>query len=347
MFPDEYSARKWFESIIWEDGGAVCHRCGGTNTYEVAGGKPLPYRCRDCRKHFSFRHGTLLEDSHVPLRKWAIAIYLLATSLKGVSSMKLHRDLNITQKTAWHMLHKIRLAISGSSGISMSGTVEVDETYVGGLERNKHESDKLKVGRGSVGKTAVVGIKERGSKQVSAQVIDDTRRTTLHGFIEDHTEACTSVMTDDFISYRQLDGYKHQFVRHPAGEYVADDVHVNGIESFWSMLKRAHKGTYHKMSRKHLDRYVSEFVGRHNIRELDTAAQMASIVAGFVGRRLVNKDLVLMDGYIDREDELKKQVPLETPRRKGSDDVHTRAQRNRHGTSTLFSRGQPMGSDMY
>ena len=206
--------------------------------------------------------------------------------------MKLHRDLNITQKTAWHMLHKIRFAISGSSGISMSGTVEVDETYVGGLERNKHESDKLKAGRGSVGKTAVVGIKERGSKQVSAQVIDDTRRTTLHGFIEDHTEACTSVMTDDFISYRQLDGYKHQFVRHPPGEYVADDVHVNGIESFWSMLKRAHKGTYHKMSRKHLDRYVSEFVGRHNIRELDTAAQMASIVAGFVGRRLVNKDLV-------------------------------------------------------
>ena len=270
MFPDEYSARKWFESIIWEDGGAVCHRCGGTNTYEVAGGKPLPYRCRDCRKHFSFRHGTLLEDSHVPLRKWAIAIYLLATSLKGVSSMKLHRDLNITQKTAWHMLHKIRFAISGSSGISMSGTVEVDETYVGGLERSKHESDKLKAGRGSVGKTAVVGIKERGSKQVSAQVIDDTRRTTLHGFIEDHTEACTSVMTDDFISYRQLDGYKHQFVRHSAGEYVADDVHVNGIESFWSMLKRAHKGTYHKMSRKHLDRYVSEFVGRHNIRELDT-----------------------------------------------------------------------------
>ena len=174
----------------------------------------------------------------------------------------------------------------------MSGTVEVDETYVVGLERNKHESDKLKARRGSVGKTAVVGIKERGSKQVSAQVIDDTRRTTLHGFIEDHAEACTSVMTDDFIGYRQLDGYKHQFVRHSAGEYVADDVHVNGIESFWSMLKRAHKGTYHKMSRKHLDRYVSEFVGRHNIRELDTAAQMASIVAGFVGPQLVNKDLV-------------------------------------------------------
>ena len=114
-FPDEISARKWFESIIWEDGVAVCHRCGGTNTYEVASGKPLPHRCRDCRRHFSFRHGTLLADSHVPLQKWAIAIYLLATSLKGVSSMKLHRDLDITQKTAWYMLHKIRYAIGGQN----------------------------------------------------------------------------------------------------------------------------------------------------------------------------------------------------------------------------------------
>ena len=135
-------------------------------------------RCRDCRKHFSFRHGTLLADSHVPLQKWAIAIYLLATNLKGVSSMKLHRDLDITQKTAWHMLHKIHFAISGS-GILMSGTVEVDETYVGGLERNKHESDKLKAGRGSAGKTAVIGIKARESNQVSAQVIDNTRCATV------------------------------------------------------------------------------------------------------------------------------------------------------------------------
>ncbi len=291
MFPNETSARQWFESIIWPDGVAVCHRCGGTNTYEVPSGKPLPHRCRDCRKHFSFRHGTLLEGSHVALQKWAIAIYLLATSLKGVSSMKLHRDLDITQKTAWHMLHKIRFALSGSR-VSMSGTVEVDETYIGGLERNKHESDKLKAGRGSVGKTAVVGIKERESKQLSAQVIDHTRRDTLHGLIKEHVQAGANVMSDDFISYQQLDGYKHQFVRHSAGEYVTDDVHINGIESFWSMLKRAHKGTYHKMSGKHLGRYVGEFAGRHNICELDTADQMASIVAGFVGQRLMNKDLV-------------------------------------------------------
>ncbi len=133
MFPDETVARKWFESIIWEDGVAVCHRCGGTNTYEVPSGKPLPHRCRSCRKHFSFRHGTLLEDSHIPLQKWAIAIYLVATSLKGVSSMKLHRDLRITQKSAWHMLHKVRYALAGETPPALSA-VEVDETYIGGLE---------------------------------------------------------------------------------------------------------------------------------------------------------------------------------------------------------------------
>ncbi len=291
MFPDEGAARKWFESIIWEDGAAVCHRCGGADTYEVPSGKPLPHRCRSCRRHFSCRHGTLLESSHIGLQKWAIAIYLVATSLKGVSSMKLHRDLGITQKSAWHMLHKIRYALSGEMPPPARSAVEVDETYIGGLERNKHDADKLKAGRGGVGKAIVVGMKERRSKQVVAQVIKDTARPTLHGFIRDHAAAGVEVMSDDFISYRELDGYKHRFVRHSAGEYAAGDAHVNGIESFWSMLKRAHKGTYHKISSKHLGRYVGEFAGRHNIREFDTADQMAAIVAGLVGRRLMHRDL--------------------------------------------------------
>ena len=138
LFPDEDSARNWIESIVWPDGMAVCFRCNGTNTYEVKNRKPLPHRCRDCRKHFSVRHGTIFAESHIPLQKWAIAIYLLATNLKGVSSMKLHRDLGITQKSAWFMLHRIRETFQFKDSMFF-GTVEVDETYMGGKEFNKQE----------------------------------------------------------------------------------------------------------------------------------------------------------------------------------------------------------------
>ena len=188
MFPGEDSARRWFESLVWRDGIAVCHRCGGTNTYEVKNLKPLPHRCRDCRRHFSVRHGTILEGSHIPLRKWAIAIYLVATNLKGVSSMKLHRDLGITQKSAWFMLHRIRKALADGNDL-MNGTIEVDETHMGGLEKNKHVDKKLNAGRGAVGKTAVIGAKERESKRVKAQVIENTKRNTLHGFIHENVHS--------------------------------------------------------------------------------------------------------------------------------------------------------------
>lgn len=160
LFEDEDTARRWFESIVWKNGKAVCHRCNGTNTYEVKNGKPLPHKCRDCRKHFSFRHGTIFEGSHIPLRKWAIAIHLLATNPEGISSMKLHRELNITQKSAWYMLRRMREAFAKEGGL-FYGKVEVDEAFIGGLEKNKHESMKPKQRRGATGKTAVVGVKNR------------------------------------------------------------------------------------------------------------------------------------------------------------------------------------------
>ena len=189
------------------------------------------------------------------------------------------------------MAHRIRKIYDVLSG-RFEGDVEIDESFMGGKEGNKHKDKKLNAGRGGVGKSTVIGAKHRDTKKVKAQVVPNTKRQTLHGFIEDNVEAGSTVYTDDFKSYRNLEGYEHEFVKHSIGEYVNEMIHINGIESFWSMLKRAHKGTYHRMSVKHLNRYVNEFVVRHNIRELDTIEQMQVIVAGLIGRRIMYKDLV-------------------------------------------------------
>ena len=175
---------------------------------------------------------------------------------------------------------------------NFDGVVEVDESYFGGFEKNKHWDKKLNEGRGAVGKTTVLGIKDRDANQVAAKVIEDTKRKTLHDFIDDNVELGATVCTDDFKSYRNLHEYDHQFVKHSVGEYVDGEIHINGMESFWAMLKRVHKGTFHKISKKHLDRNVTEFAGRHNIRTSDTIKQMESIAQGMVGKRLKYEDLV-------------------------------------------------------
>ncbi len=287
-FPDNAAAEAWLAECRW-DGEPACPHCGDTNVQSGAKHPTMPYRCRGCRKRFSVRIGTAMQDSNIPLQKWAIGIYLMTTNLKGVSSMKLHRDLDIAQSSAWHMAHRLREAWARQGGL-FAGPVEVDEAFFGGLEGNKHAKKKLNVGGGTGGKTAVIGAKDRESNRVAARVIASTDKATVGGFVDEHADADAMVYTDGASSYGGRE--RHEKVRHSVGEFVRGMAHTNGMESFWATLKRGYNGVYHKMSAKHLQRYVNEFAGRHNIRPLDTLDQMRAIVRGLEGRRLRKADLV-------------------------------------------------------
>ena len=298
MFPDDAKAEAWFAETRWPYGPA-CPHCGSAHVLSGAKHATMPYRCREkgCRKRFSVKTGTVMEASNIGYQKWAIAIYLALTSLKSISSMKLHRDLEISQKSAWHMAHRLRRAFA-ENGSAFAGPVEVDESYFGGKRANMSNAKRKELagtGRGPVGKTAVVGIKDRATNQVRAKITESVAAPALQGFVIEHTADGATVYSDDASAYESLP-FPHETVKHSVSEYVRGMAHTNGVESFWATLKRAHKGVFHKFSPKHLDRYVQEFAGKHNLRESDTRDQMRSLVERMDGKRLKYRDLIRDNG---------------------------------------------------
>ena len=289
MFPDNDTAEQWFIETRWPDG-VRCAHCESDNIRSTPNHPTMPFYCNGCRRYFSVKTNSVMHSSKLGYQVWAIAMYQVATNIKGTSSLKLHRDLGITQKAAWHMLHRIRESFRDTVPI-FTGPTEADETYIGGLERNRHASQRRNRGRGPVNMQPVAGVRDRETGQVSAAPVERVNRQTLQEFVHSRTEPTATVYTDEARAYIGLNRH-HEAVRHSAGEYVRGMAHTNGLESFWAMLKRGYQGIYHWMSVKHLHRYVAEFEGRHNQRPQDTIEQMRSMVLNSVGKRLRYIDLI-------------------------------------------------------
>ena len=291
MIPDQETARAYLEARLWPNG-TVCPVCGlGERITARKGGF---YRCNQCKEDFTVRTGTIFERSHVPLHKWVYAMYLLVTARKGISSMQLAKEIGITQKSAWFVLQRLREAC-GSDFDKLKGIIEIDETYVGGKEANKHETKKLKAGRGPVGKTAVLAMRERGGRTVAAPVAN-ADMTTAYAVIFDCVEQGSTIHTDEAAIYQGLDGlfYTHETVNHGQGEFVRGHVTTNSIESVFAVMKRGLVGVYHHASPKHLHRYVDEFTFRLNEGDvkIHTLTRLDSFIAAVAGKRLTYAALI-------------------------------------------------------
>ncbi|MDQ3686864.1 MAG: IS1595 family transposase [Acidobacteriota bacterium] len=301
-FSDEDKAREFLEAKRWPNG-ARCPHCKSEGAYKLTpkAESKTPVRkgvwkCRECRKQFTVRVGTIFEDSHIPLSKWLLAIHLLSASKKGHSAHQIHRMLGVTYKSAWFMMHRIRYAmVQEPLASKLSGIVEVDETYIGGKSKNmhKHVREARIKGRGTVDKAPVVTLVERDGRVRSshmARVTGENLRDVLREYVAPQANICT----DSSPSYSGVDKEfaSHESVNHKEGEYVRGSVHVNSCESVHALLKRGVIGTYHHWSVKHLHRYLSEFDFRFNLRKVEDGERTLEALKGFEGKRLMYKDPV-------------------------------------------------------
>ena len=288
MFPDDAAAEQWFIQTRWPDGLVACPRDGSLNVQLKTTHPQMPFRCRDCRKFFSVRTGTALEHGKLPYRQFLFAMYQQVTHPKGVSSIQLAKDLGIRQATAWALAHRIRQGWTNCLA-SLEGPLEADEAYIGGREKNRHACKK-----GLTPKAIVVGVKDRATNTVSAKFVGTGHPTieTVLPFVLGYRPPMKypKLYTDGSPLYEGL--VAHESVNHNAGEYVRGDTHTNGIESFWALFKRGFHGTYHKMSYKHLPRYVREFTGRHNARPLGTLERLRFLFLGLEGKYLSYAQLI-------------------------------------------------------
>lgn len=284
--------------LRWPDGIVTCPTCGRDDARFIPTRRIWECRSNHARRQFSVKIGTIFEDSPIGLDKWLAAIWMIANDKNGVSSYEIARGIGITQKSAWFMMHRIRLAMDTDSSDKFSGEVEVDETFIGGKARFMHKDKRAEkiTGTGGSGKTAVMGLLERhgpkGHSVVKTKVIPNTRRRTLSPEVRQQVEPGSEVFTDALKSYADLsDDYIHEVIDH-AEAYVRGKVHTNGIENFWSLLKRAIRGTYVNVEPFHLFRYLDEETFRYNTRKTDDGTRFQKVVGSVPGKRLTYKQLI-------------------------------------------------------
>ncbi len=295
-FKDPANCREYMVPRRWADGVVKCPTCGSDRVNFSEKHNRWQCAVHHDRRQFTLKTGTIMEDSPIGLDKWMPALWLASSTRNGISSWELHRALGITQKTAWFMLGRIRLAMQDEEhGGKLAGEVEVDETLIGGKARNMHKDRKIKVqmdGRNTGGKTTVIGILERGTGKVRTKVASDRKKNTLQPFVKANVETGTQIHSDEYGDQWRMDEYTHTLVNH-LQTYVDGNVHTNGIENFWSLLKRSIGGTYVSVEPFHLFRYVDEQAFRYNNRlPMSDAARFGYLVRKIVGKRLTYAQLI-------------------------------------------------------